>query len=225
LLKAIKGGKILPKGYLNRKEDGRMEARPTRLREIRNRHRESLASAALKLRTNISTLARVENGESKANADLLAAAADHYNVSVDYILCRTDVEQKKEPQGSELIIKGLNTPGERIKWALGFRQKSIQEIADELGRTVECVQGWIDDLRVLHSDDYYAVAGLLRVDASFLKGETEYPLDFSAGSAQFVSLQKFFTSASPERQRLLTDMLAVFMKEAFEDEQQSRANQ
>lgn len=202
-----------------------MEARPTRLREIRNRHKESLAAAARKLGTNISSLARVENGESKANADLLAAAADHYDVSVDYILCRTDVEQKNEPQGSELIVTGLKTAGERIEWAMNFRQKNVNEIADELGRTTECVQGWIDNLRVPHADDYYAVAGFLRVDASFLKGETEYPLDFSAGSAQFVSLQKFFTSASPERQRLLTDMLGIFMKEAFEDEQQSRANQ
>ena len=45
---------------------------------------------AMDLNTNQNTISRYENGEREADYRTLIAIADYFNVSVDYLLERTD---------------------------------------------------------------------------------------------------------------------------------------
>ena len=62
----------------------------TRLKELRESRKFTQQKVALDLNTNQNTISRYENGEREAGYDLLVKFADYYNVSIDYILYRTD---------------------------------------------------------------------------------------------------------------------------------------
>lgn len=61
-----------------------------RLRKLRKEHK--LTQVELQMRTGIeqSLLSKFENGERIPPTESLIILADFYNVSIDYILCRTD---------------------------------------------------------------------------------------------------------------------------------------
>lgn len=64
-----------------------MENNLRKLRKERN-----LSQVALQMRTGIeqALLSKFENGERTPPTETLVILADFYNVSIDYILCRTD---------------------------------------------------------------------------------------------------------------------------------------
>lgn len=62
----------------------------TRLKELRESRNFTQQKVALDLNTNQNTISRYENDEREAGYDLLVKFADYYNVSIDYILYRTD---------------------------------------------------------------------------------------------------------------------------------------
>ena len=61
-----------------------------RLRELRKGKK--MTQIALQMQTGIeqALLSKFENGERVPPTDTLVKLADFYNVSIDYILCRTD---------------------------------------------------------------------------------------------------------------------------------------
>ena len=61
----------------------------TKLRKLRKEH--NLTQVELQMRTGIeqSLLSKFENGERIPPTETLITLADFYNVSIDYILCRT----------------------------------------------------------------------------------------------------------------------------------------
>lgn len=61
-----------------------------RLRELRKSKK--MTQIALQMQTGIeqALLSKFENGERVPPTDTLVKLADFYNVSIDYILCRTD---------------------------------------------------------------------------------------------------------------------------------------
>ncbi|MBR6563291.1 MAG: helix-turn-helix transcriptional regulator [Clostridia bacterium] len=61
-----------------------------RLRELRKNRR--LTQVALQMQTGIeqALLSKFENGERTPPTETLFLLAEFYNVSIDYILCRTD---------------------------------------------------------------------------------------------------------------------------------------
>lgn len=61
-----------------------------RLRELRKNRR--LTQVALQMQTGIeqALLSKFENGERTPPTETLFLLAEFYNVSMDYILCRTD---------------------------------------------------------------------------------------------------------------------------------------
>ena len=63
------------------------------LRKLRQEHK--LTQVALQLATGIeqSLLSKFENEERIPPTETLLLLADYYNVSIDYILCRTDNPQ------------------------------------------------------------------------------------------------------------------------------------
>ena len=60
------------------------------LRKLRNERK--LTQVALQMKTGIeqALLSKFENGERTPPTETLMILADFYNVSIDYILCRTD---------------------------------------------------------------------------------------------------------------------------------------
>ena len=64
-----------------------------RLKELRTKHRISQVKLAMDLNMNQNSISRYENGEREADYETLIALADYFNVSVDYLLGRTDNPQ------------------------------------------------------------------------------------------------------------------------------------
>ena len=62
----------------------------TRLKQLREEKKYTQQKVALDLNMNQNSVSRYENDEREAGYDLLIKFADYYNVSVDYILYRTD---------------------------------------------------------------------------------------------------------------------------------------
>ena len=51
---------------------------------------------AKQLNISPSTIAMYETGQRKPDSDMLEAIADYFNVSIDYLLCRTDVKNPSD---------------------------------------------------------------------------------------------------------------------------------
>ncbi|MBE6942318.1 MAG: helix-turn-helix transcriptional regulator [Ruminococcaceae bacterium] len=61
-----------------------------RLKELRKERKVSQLKLAMDLNISQNSVSRYENGEREADYDTLVAIADYFNVSVDYLLGRTD---------------------------------------------------------------------------------------------------------------------------------------
>ncbi len=61
-----------------------------RLKEIRNSKGISQLKMAMDLNTNQNTISRYETGEREPGINELIKIADYFNVSVDYLLVRTN---------------------------------------------------------------------------------------------------------------------------------------
>lgn len=61
-----------------------------RLKELRKKRGISQLKLALDLNMNQNTISRYETGEREADYTTLIRFADYFNVSIDYLLCRTD---------------------------------------------------------------------------------------------------------------------------------------
>lgn len=61
-----------------------------RLRELRIKRRMSQLALATALDTTQNSISRYETGEREADYKTLVAIADFFNVSIDYLLERTD---------------------------------------------------------------------------------------------------------------------------------------
>ncbi len=61
-----------------------------RLKELRRQKRVTQLKLALDLNMNQNSISRYENGEREADYATLIAFADYFDVSIDYLLGRTD---------------------------------------------------------------------------------------------------------------------------------------
>ena len=64
-----------------------------RLREVRKARGISQLKLALDLNTNQNTISRYETGAREADYKTLLIFADYFNVSIDYLLGRTDIKE------------------------------------------------------------------------------------------------------------------------------------
>lgn len=67
-----------------------------RLRELREKARISQLKLAIDLSLNQNSISRYETGEHEADYKTLIALADYFDVSVDYLLERTDNPKRIE---------------------------------------------------------------------------------------------------------------------------------
>lgn len=61
-----------------------------RLKELRKKRRISQVALAMELNLNQNSISRYETGEREADYATLIALADYFNVSIDYLLGRTE---------------------------------------------------------------------------------------------------------------------------------------
>lgn len=61
-----------------------------RLKELRKKKHISQVKLAMDLSMNQNTISRYETGEREADYETLIKIADYFNVSIDYLLERTD---------------------------------------------------------------------------------------------------------------------------------------
>ena len=64
-----------------------------RLRALRKARKISQLKLALDMNMNQNTISRYENGEREADYETLIRFADYFDVSLDYLLGRTDKEK------------------------------------------------------------------------------------------------------------------------------------
>lgn len=90
------------------------------LREAQNMSQQDLAD---KLKINRSTYARYELGQTQPDFDTLQKIADFYEVSIDYLLGRTDIRNPEVPDKGEMYFWDKdNVSEEEMKEALAFIQ-------------------------------------------------------------------------------------------------------
>lgn len=63
---------------------------PIRLKELRKLRKMTQQRLAIELNMNQNTISRYESGEREADYQTLIRFADFFNVSIDYLLKRTD---------------------------------------------------------------------------------------------------------------------------------------
>ncbi|MGN1317881.1 MAG: helix-turn-helix domain-containing protein [Lachnospirales bacterium] len=61
-----------------------------RLKELREKNNISQLKLAIDLNMNQNTISRYENGVREADYETLILIADYFDVSIDYLLLRTD---------------------------------------------------------------------------------------------------------------------------------------
>ena len=67
-----------------------------RLKQLRRERNISQLKLAMDLNMNQNSISRYENLEREADYETLIQFADYFSVSLDYLLGRTDEEQKKQ---------------------------------------------------------------------------------------------------------------------------------
>ena len=67
-----------------------MAKMPIRLKELRKLRKMTQQRLAIELNMNQNTISRYESGEREADYQTLIRFADFFNVSIDYLLERTD---------------------------------------------------------------------------------------------------------------------------------------
>ncbi len=64
-----------------------------RLKELRQKKKISQLKLAMDLNMNQNTISRYENKEREADYETLIRFADYFDVSLDYLLGRTDIQK------------------------------------------------------------------------------------------------------------------------------------
>lgn len=100
-----------------------------RFKELREEKGILLEELSVIMNTNPSTMSRIENGLRDAKSDYLERYARYFNVSIDYLMMRTDIRNEK-------VIKDA-IHGTLIKYGYTGKAGEEKEIAAILEKTLE----------------------------------------------------------------------------------------
>lgn len=94
-----------------------------RLRMLREEKGFTLEYVATQLNTTKTTISRYENNDREPKSETLSSLADFYNVSTDFLLCRTD------NRGSDVLNKDIKTiAAHKINPLEGLSEDAINKI-------------------------------------------------------------------------------------------------
>lgn len=99
-----------------------------RLKELRAKRGESQGQLSMAVGISVKQIVRFEKGEQKPGFDNLWKLADHFQVSVDFLMGRVDdVEEPLLEEPDQTHLCGPDEPGE----TLGDRLKRLRKLACE----------------------------------------------------------------------------------------------
>ncbi|MGO1042226.1 helix-turn-helix domain-containing protein [Clostridioides difficile] len=75
-----------------------------RLKEVRKERGYNIQEIADKLNVAYNSVLRWENGNRKIDIDKLVELSNIYNVSIDYILCKTDLKENTQLKEEEVKL-------------------------------------------------------------------------------------------------------------------------
>lgn len=83
-----------------------------RLKLLRNERNESLEKIAKYLSVSIQTISNYENEKREMTPDTILKLSEYYNVSTDYLLCKSDIRNPEELKNVSFAnAGGLDTKG------------------------------------------------------------------------------------------------------------------
>lgn len=105
-----------------------------KLKELRNRENITQYQFAGIFKISTGTIAMWETNKRQPDFDMLQKIADYFDVSVDYLLGRTD-----EPKGGLIVPPILQSPDVRVAFHGGIEGLTQRDI-DELARMAELLK-------------------------------------------------------------------------------------
>ena len=113
---------------------------PERLRLLRNARGLSQADFAKQIKISKSSVNMYERGEREPNIDTLEVIADYFNVDMDYLIGKSDIENRSQAAGSPRKDEQKFNPSE-ILFALS--RGGEKEITDEMFDEVKLFAAYI----------------------------------------------------------------------------------
>lgn len=97
-------------------EDAKKDISPfaVRLKQLRESRNLSQVELAEHLGTTKQTIWNYESGHREPGLSVIVAAANYFDVSTDYLLGKSDIENLSKTPFAEIITENLNIPGESI---------------------------------------------------------------------------------------------------------------
>lgn len=78
-----------------------------RLADLRKEKGFSMRRAAAELNMKYTTYRSYETEEREMNSDTMRTLADYYGVTIDYLLCRTDIREKEEVRDEIMELRQM----------------------------------------------------------------------------------------------------------------------
>lgn len=103
-----------------------------RLRKLRKEKQKTLRDLNDELGVSFSNLAQIERGEHGCNAETLNILSKYYNVSIDYLLCKTD-----NPKATIINVADSDGTITSVEYEIIDKIKGLQP--DELEKISEYV--------------------------------------------------------------------------------------
>lgn len=145
-----------------------MDTFKTRIRQLRENKELTQEELAKVIGVSRATLASWEIGRREPDFETASKIADFFDVSVDYLLGRTD-----DPRSYEAIL--MSSFGERLKklrTERGLRQEDIGKIV-HVGKST--VSQWENNIHVPDLETVSKIASFLNVSVDYLLGNDSTP--------------------------------------------------
>lgn len=150
-----------------------------RLKELRTKRGESQGQLSASVGISVKQIVRFEKGEQKPGFDNLWKLADHFQVSVDFLMGRVDRAELVLEEPDQTTLRGPDTPAE----ALEDRLKRLRKLAGETQSVLAAAIG-VSTAQILRFekgeqkpglDNLWKLADHFGVTMDYLAGRTDEP--------------------------------------------------
>jgi transcriptional regulator with XRE-family HTH domain len=137
-----------------------------RLKELRKEHKLSRENLSQKLDISYSSMSKYETDERTPPPDILGKIADFFNVSTDYLLCRTNDRR---------FAKGTSHFSDRLKDLRKIHNLKLNELADKIGIQPRIMQFYEEIEEIPSLTALHKIADYFNVSIDWLLGKTDNP--------------------------------------------------
>jgi transcriptional regulator with XRE-family HTH domain len=137
-----------------------------RLKGLRKEQKISREDLCRELDVSYSSLAKYETGDRTPPPELLNKIADFFNVSTDYLFCRTNDRQ---------FAKGTNHFSDRLKDLRRVHNLKLNELADKIGIQPRIMQFYEEIEEIPSLTALHKIADYFNVSIDWLLGKADNP--------------------------------------------------